>query len=302
MLHQFFKMQLLVFILVYPLIWLLSILPMRVLYFISDGIYLLLYYVIGYRKKVVRNNLILAFPEKSNEERLYIEKKSFQHFVDIFVEIIKTFTISEKEISKRFVFKNLEIVNDFYNSNKSLIIMAMHYANWEWVISLSLRDLVSHQGYVAYRKIGNKYFNNKIKASRSKFGGIMIPTSESLDLIQKNDVNNKLSIYGLLSDQSPILSKTHYWSDFMGVHVPIHTGAEMLANKYNYPVLYLHTERVKRGYYESTVEVLAEHPREFKDNEITDIFLQKIEKQIRKKPEYYFWTHNRFKHRNKNKA
>jgi len=295
-------MQLLVFILVYPLIWLLSILPMRVLYFISDGIYLLLYYVIGYRKKVVRNNLILAFPEKSNEERLYIEKKSFQHFVDIFVEIIKTFTISEKEISKRFVFKNLEIVNDFYNSNKSLIIMAMHYANWEWVISLSLRNLVSHQGYVAYRKIENKYFNNKIKASRSKFNGIMIPTSELLDLIQKNDVNNKLSIYGLLSDQSPLLRKTHYWSDFMGVHVPIHTGAEMLANKYNYPVLYLHTERVKRGYYESTVEVLAEHPREFKDNEITDIFLQKIEKQIRKKPEYYFWTHNRFKHRNKNKV
>ena len=295
-------MQLLIFILVYPFIWLLSILPMRILYLISDFLYLILYYVVGYRKKVVRHNLELVFPEKSAEERLVIEKKSFHHFVDIFMEMIKTFTISEKEISKRFVFKNLETLNYFYNNNKSLIIMAMHYANWEWVISISLRNLVSHQGYVAYKMIENKYFNKKMKASRSKFNGIMIPTSELLDLIQKNDINNKLSIYGLLSDQSPLLKKTHYWSDFLGVNVPIHTGAEMLAKKYDYPVLYLHTERVKRGYYESTVEVLAEHPREFKDYEITDIFLHKLEDQIRKEPAYYFWTHNRFKHMDKSKS
>ncbi len=302
MLYQIFKMQLLVFILVYPLIWLLSILPMKILYLLSDLIYIILYYIVGYRKKVVRNNLKLAFPEKSDQERLNIEKKSFQHFVDIFMEIIKTFTISEKEISKRFVFKNLESLNEYYNNNKSLIIMAMHYSNWEWVISISLSNLVSHQGYVAYKKITNKYFNKKIKASRSKFKGIMIPTSELLDLIQENDINSKLSIYGLLSDQSPKLGKTHYWSDFMGVKVPIHTGAEMLAKKYNYPVLYLHTKRIKRGYYEATVEVLAEYPREFKDYEITDIFLQKIEKQIRKTPEYYFWTHKRFKHKDKRKS
>jgi len=302
LLYQIFKMQLLVFILVYPLIWLLSILPMKILYLLSDLIYIILYYIVGYRKKVVRNNLKLAFPEKSDQERLNIEKKSFQHFVDIFMEIIKTFTISEKEISKRFVFKNLESLNEYYNNNKSLIIMAMHYSNWEWVISISLSNLVSHQGYVAYKKITNKYFNKKIKASRSKFKGIMIPTSELLDLIQENDINSKLSIYGLLSDQSPKLGKTHYWSDFMGVKVPIHTGAEMLAKKYNYPVLYLHTKRIKRGYYEATVEVLAEYPREFKDYEITDIFLQKIEKQIRKTPEYYFWTHKRFKHKDKRKS
>lgn len=275
---------------------------MRVLYILSDILYVLLYYVIGYRKKVVRKNLQLAFSEKSNQELLGIEKKSFHHFTDIFIEIIKTFTISEKEISKRFVFKNLEIINDLHNKNKSLVIMAMHYANWEWVISMSLSNLVQHQAYVAYKKIKNKYFNKKIKASRSKFNGIMIPTSELLELIQENDINSKLSIYGLLSDQSPKLNKTHYWSDFMGVNVPIHTGAEMLAKKYNYPVLYLHTKRIKRGYYESTVEVLAEYPREFKDYEITDIFLQKTEKQIREKPEYYFWTHKRFKHRNNNKS
>jgi len=301
LLHQIFKMQLLIFILVYPIIWLLSILPMKILYFISDGIYILLYYVIGYRKKVVRNNLKLAFPEKSEAELLEIEKKSFRHFVDVFVEMIKSFTISKKEISKRFVIKNLETVDDFYNNNKSLIIMAMHYANWEWVIRVNLYKLIRHQFYVAYKKIKNKYFNEKMKASRSKFNGIMIPTSGLVDLIQKNDINGKLSAYGLLSDQSPKLNKTHYWADFLGVNVPIHTGAEMLAKKHNYPVLYLHVERVKRGYYESTIEVLAEHPREFKDYEITDLFLQKIEKQIRKDPEYYFWTHKRFKHMGKNK-
>jgi len=290
-------MQLLVFILVYPLIWFLSILPMRVLHLISDIIYIIVYYVIGYRKKVVRNNLKLAFPEKTSEELLEIEKKSFHHFIDIFMEMIKSFTISEKEISKRFTYKNLDIVHDFYKNNNSLIMMGGHYANWEWVVNFT--NLVPHKGFAAYKKIKNKYFDNKMKSSRSKFGGTFIPTSQFLDLIEQNEKNNIVAIYGLLSDQSPKLKKTHYWSEFMGVKVPIHTGAELLAKKYNYPVIYFQTERIKRSYYESTVKVLAKNPRDYKDYEITDIFLKEIESQIRNKPEYYFWTHKRFKHKDK---
>ena len=240
-------MQLLIFLLVYPIIWILSILPMRVLHILSDLIYVILYYIIGYRKKVVRNNLKLAFPKKSNEERLQIEKKSFHHFIDIFMEMIKSFTISEKEISKRFVFKNLDELNDFYLNNKSLVLMAGHYANWEWVVNFT--NLVPYKGYAAYKKIKNKYFEKKMKSSRSKFGANFIPTSQFINLMQSNADNKEIAVYGLLSDQSPKLKKTHYWSDFMGVNVPIHTGAEMLAKKFNYPVLYFKTERIKRSYY-----------------------------------------------------
>ncbi len=287
-------MQLISFILVYPFVWLLSILPMRVLYLLSNVIYFFVYYIFGYRRKIVRNNLILAFPDKSAKERLWIEKESYSHFVDIFMEMIKSFTISQQEISRRFIFKNIDILNEYYKKDKGLIIMTGHYANWEWVVNFT--NLVPYSGYAAYKKIRNKYFDKKMKSSRTKFGANFIPTSEFLDLIQSNFDKKELAVYGLISDQSPKLSKTHYWSDFMGVYVPIHTGAEMLAKKYNYPVLYFNTERVKRGYYVSNIEVLAYDPNEFKDWEITDIFLDKLEKQIRNKPEFYFWTHKRFKH------
>jgi len=287
-------MQLLTFVLVYPLIWLLSLLPMRVLFAFSDMLYFIVYYIIGYRKKVVRLNLKLSFPEKSAQERLIIEKKTFHHFLDTFMEMIKSFTISKKEISERFQYKNIKILHDFYKKKKSLVIMAGHYANWEWVVNVN--NLVPYQGYAAYKKIKNKYFEQKVKSSRTKFGAYFIPTKDFMDLIQKHADKKDLAIYGLLSDQSPKLSKTHYWSNFMEVNVPVHTGAEMLSKKYNYPVIYFKTERIKRGYYESTIEVLAENPQDFKNYEITDMFLQKLENQIRNNPEYYFWTHNRFKH------
>jgi Kdo2-lipid IVA lauroyltransferase/acyltransferase len=287
-------MQLLSFILIYPIIWVISILPMKILYVLSDIIYIPIYYFFGYRKKVVRNNLNLAFPEKSAKELLHIEKRFYHHFVDIFMEIIKSFTISNNEISKRMVLKNPEALDDFRKNNQSIILMAGHYANWEWVSCLN--KTMKYDGYPVYKKIKNKYFDKKIRSSRNRFGTNFVATSDLLDLIQEHADNNKMAMYGLLSDQSPKLSKTHYWSKFMGVEVPIQTGSEMLAKKFNYPVIYLQTERVKRGYYESTIKILAEKPKEFKDYQITELFLRELELQLRKKPRFYFWTHKRFKH------
>ncbi len=291
-------MQFLIFILVYSLIWLLSILPMKILYFISDIIYILLYYIIGYRKKVVRNNLKLAFPEKSKEELLLIEKKTFHHFVDIFMEMIKSFTISEKEISKRFTFKNTKRINNLSTQNKGLILMTGHYANWEWA-TLYITKVINCKAYGIYKIIDNKYFDKVLKQSRSRFGSHLVPTKDIIVQMIKNNRDNINSIYGLISDQSPVLEKTYYWNKFMGINVPIHTGAEMLAKKYDYPVIYLKTERVKRGYYESTIKILTENPREFKDYQVTDLFLKELESQIKNKPEFYFWTHKRFKHMGK---
>lgn len=290
-------MQRISFLLIYPVIWLISILPLRVLYFFSDLLFIPLYYVIGYRKKVVRNNLKLSFPDKSDKELLLIEKKTFHHFIDIFMEMIKGFSISKKEMSKRIILTNPEILNEFQKQNKSVIIMAGHYANWEWICHLNL--VMDYDVFAAYKKIKNKYFDRKMKSSRTKFGAHFIATTDFKGLMEKHFKDKKRSMYGLLSDQSPKLGKIRYRSKFMGVNVPVQTGPEMLAKKYDYPVIYLITNRIKRGYYEATIKILAEKPNEYKDYEITELFSKALEKQIRNKPEFYFWTHKKFKHRAK---
>jgi len=278
----------------------LSVLPLRVLYFISDIIYVLLYQIIGYRKKVVRRNLKLSFPERSSEKLLKIEKESFHHFVDIFMEMIKSFSISKKEIAQRIIIENPELINDYIKDNKSVIVLSSHHANWEWSPYL-MDQLINCKAYAAYTKIGNKYFDKKIKSSRTKFGANFIPTREFIDMMQRNADIDRIAIYGFLGDQSPQLKKTYYWSNFMGVRVPIITGAEMLAKRFDYPVVYLQTDLVKRGYYKSKFINLAKNPKEFPDYQITDMFLDVLEKQIRENPEYYFWTHKRFKHMGKEK-
>lgn len=290
-------MNLLVYILVYPLIWLLSILPFRILYFISDCVYLLIYYIIGYRKKVVLSNLKLSFPEKSNEEIVQISKKFYSHFVDVFIEMVKSFTVSKEEVYKRYKFTNIDFFTELYKDGKSIILTGPHYANWEWIMSLD--SFVDYKGYAAYTKINNPYFNNKVLQSRAKFGTHLVETSKVISEILKNKKNNIQAMYGLLSDQSPQLKKTYYWSEFLGVKVPIHTGAEMLAKKYDMNMVYIETKKVKRGYYETTFSLITNDATKYPDYKLTDIFLEKVQKQIKAQPEFYFWTHKRFKHKDK---
>ncbi|MCF6182201.1 lipid A biosynthesis acyltransferase [Lutibacter sp.] len=290
-------MNFIVYILVYPLIWLLSILPFRILYIISDAIYVLLYYVIGYRKKVVLYNLKLAFPNKPEEEIFTIRKKFYHHFVDIFIEMIKSFTVSKEEVYKRYKYTNVELLNEMYKDGKSAILMGPHYANWEWIMSID--SFVGYKGYAAYTKVNNKYFNKKIINSREKFGTHLMQTSKIITEIQYNKKNNIQSMYGLLSDQSPQIHKTHYWRDFFGVKVPVHTGGEMLAKKYDLNVVYMNVKKIKRGYYETTFSLITTNATKYPNYELTDIFIDKVEKQVQNKPEYYFWTHKRFKHKDK---
>lgn len=272
-------------------------LPFRILYGISDVLYLLVYYVIGYRKNVVFSNLKLAFPEKSDEEIRGISKKFYRHFVDIFIEMIKSFSISEKELNKRYTYKNIDLLNELYKDGKSLILMFGHYANWEWIFGLT--QFIEYKGYAAFTKINNKYFNRKILNSRQRFGVLLKPTSKIIQEIDRNHKKNIQAIYGLLSDQSPQLSKTFYWNEFLGVKVPIHTGAEMLAKKYDINIAFAKIEKVKRGYYETTFSLITNDAPKHPEHELTNIYLEKTESQIQKNPEYYFWTHKRFKHKDK---
>ena len=290
-------MNFIVFAIAYPIIWVLSRLPMRILYIKSDFLYVLMYYVIGYRKKVVLENLKLSFPEKSDEELKKISKKFFKHLIDLIMESIKAFTISKKQISKRYTYKNAEMVNKYVKQGRSIALVGAHQANWEWSISLPL--VLNIDLYGAYTKLNNKYFEKWVRDSREKFGVIGYKTSDTVRGMQKNFNNKKQGAYILLSDQSPQPNKTYYWRDFFGIKVPIHTGAEMLSKKFDLVVINYVTRKVKRGYYETDFQLITDSPKEFKDYQITDKYTELTEKNIRLQPEFYLWSHKRFKHRNK---
>lgn len=283
----------LVFYIVYPLIWLISIMPFRVLYGISDLVFLIVYYLVGYRKKLVYNNLKTVFPEKDNKEILKMRKEFYRHFVDIFMEMIKTFSISQAELNKRFNIKNYEVLEKIYQNNKSVLVMTSHYGNWEWAVNLG--EPLQFKRFVVYARIQNKVISDKVISSRERFGIHLIEKSETSKTMLHNYKNQILSLYGFISDQSPMLHKSYYWTQFLGQRVPVLIGAESLAKKFDLAVVYMHIQKVKRGFYQATFEYITENPKEYKDYELTDKYLEICEKEIRENPIYYFWTHNRFK-------
>lgn len=290
-------MQLIAFIIVYPLIWLLSILPLRVLYVLSDGIYYVFYYIVGYRKEVVLNNLKMAFPEKSDAELKAIRKKFFKHFIDMIFESVKYLTISKKEIAKRYKYINPEVVNNILAKNKSIALVGAHLGNWEWCTSLPL--VMNATVFGSYTKLKNPYYEKVVKKTRSKYGSELIKTSETIRAMKSHFDNKVLGMYILLSDQSPQVHKTQYWRTFFGITVPVHTGAEMLAKKFDLAVVNFVAKKVKRGYYEVTFETIAENAKDFKKFEIIDQYIDLTERNISNQPEYYLWSHKRFKHKDK---
>lgn len=290
-------MQLLVFFLLYPFIWFISILPFRILYLISDIVYILIYHIIGYRKKIVRHNLAIALPQLNAKERLVIEKKSYHHLCDMFLEMIKTMSLSEKEMDKRFTFTNLETLTHMENEGKSIALMMAHYASYEWAISLNKYSSLT--SYAIYKKIANKHFDKLVKDIRLKFKALLITTSETIPTIEKNYRDKHLGLYGFASDQSPQLSKTHHWGTFMGIETPVHTGAEMLVKRFDMNVIFMKVKKIKRGYYQATFETMFDEPSTVPNYQISDEFLRRVEKQILEAPEYYLWTHKRWKHKKK---
>lgn len=290
-------MQLLAYILIYPFLWLVSILPFRLLYAFSDFLYFFIYRIFGYRTNTVKNNLDLVFPDKTDVEKKQIMKTFYHHLCDMVVESIKSMTISESEMKKRFVFTNIEEVHKMEKINKSIVMMCGHYASWEWIFIL--QSHVKHKGYGIYKRLANKYFDRLVKRIRARYNSYLITTKETIPILTKTKERGELTLNGFISDQSPKVNKAYHWNDFMGIKVPIHTGAEMLAKKLDMAVMYFSVKKIKRGYYETTFKTLAVNPNEFESYEITDIFMKLVEKQIYEAPEYYLWTHKRWKHRDK---
>lgn len=288
-------MQALVFYIIYPFIWLISLLPFKVLYLLSDVCYILIYHVLSYRKKVVFDNLNLVFPDKNDNEIETIASRFYKHLCDILFESLKSISISKKEIKKRFVPLNPEVINAIEKENQSTILMLGHYASWEWTYVIQL--FTNAKGFGVYKRLRNKYFDKLVRDIRAKFGTELIHTKEAVPKLIRSRMQGEISLSGFIADQSPKIQKNQYWSKFMGQEVPVFVGAEVLAKKFNYAVAYCKIEKIKRGYYTAQFEIITRDPQSFENFKITEDFLRRLESQINQAPEYYLWTHKRWKHR-----
>ncbi len=276
---------------IYPLLYLISLLPWFILYGISDGIYGLIYYVFGYRKEVVMKNLLIAFPDKTEKERTRIAKDFYHNLIDTFIETIKLLSVGKKEFDKRYT-SNIEIVNALYDSSVNVQLQAGHFFNWEYINWGVARD--SKIPFVAvYMPVSNKAFDKIIYNLRSRYGTILVT---ALNFKNKFDeyVTGRYAL-GLAADQNPGSPLNAHWVNFFGRITPFVTGPEKGAKLNNIPVFFGHFYKVKRGYYHIQLELLTDKPREFPDGQLTQLFASRVEAAIKLKPSNYLWSHRRWK-------
>ena len=283
--------------LITPLLIFISWLPFWLLYFISDLFYYILYYGIKYRRKIVRKNLELSKVAKSTKDLIRIEKKFYRHLTDVFFEMFKFYSISPEEMKKRFYIENPEIFYQLEKKNKSVMFMTSHYGGFEWFLSINYH--VPQLPFAVYTPLSNKSLDSLIKKFRLRHGSKLISRYKAGSYIKKQIKENKLFLYGMAADQSAQIRSITYWKEFLGVKVPVFTGSERIAKQHDIPVVFGKVVKIKRGHYKVVVDLISEFPNEYKDYQITDIYIKKLEKQIREIPEYYYWTHNRFKHKDK---
>lgn len=280
------------FYLTLPLLYFISILPFRILYIISDGLYLILYYIVGYRKHVVRINLANSFPEKSKAELTKIEKDFYHYIVDFFLETLKCLTISQSELKKRFTIENGHILDDLLKKGKNPIVTAGHYGNHE-LGNLALSFLIKYKPKGVYRPLTNEYFDKLFYNFRTKFGTILISMKDAAKEIAK--VENFNYAFFLINDQSPPSDRS-YWTTFLHQETGFFTGIERFARQYDMPVLYMGIHKVARGKYNIKVELIAEYPNALPEGELLEIHARKLERDINEYPSTWFWSHKRWKY------
>lgn len=274
-----------------------SLLPFTVLYLFSDLLYLILFYIIKYRRKVVLVNLKNAFPEKSIYELRQIEKKFYRYLADLIFETIKLITISEDEIRKRFVILNLEEITHNLDKGKSVIAISGHYGNWEMgplASALAFKNKI----LVVYKPLTDQRFDHLINTIRSRFGTIMVPMKQTLrKIIEYKDQAHLLVLVG---DQTPTREESNFFTSFLNQNTAVFLGVEKIAMKTNNPIVFFNIKRIKRGYYECLIKPLVNNPSVTKEYEITKAHTRELEKNIRFEPQYWLWSHKRWKFSPKN--
>ncbi len=273
----------------------LSFLPLGILFFFSDIIYFLTFWIVRYRRQVVRQNLLKAFPEKSIEEIKKIERQFYRHFTDFIFESIKSISISEKEVMRRTKIKNPELLDNLYKKGKNVLVLCGHYNNWEFY-ALSLPKVIKHKPYSLYQPLKNNFFDKILLNSRKRNGMKLIETRKVFSFFQEN--GNKPKLMVIVNDQSPTNHRKAYWNSFLNQETGWNIGPEKLAKKYDYVVLFGHSNKLKRGYYEVEFNTITESPEETNNDYITDKYSTLLEGIIRDKPQFWLWSHKRWKHKN----
>lgn len=283
----------LIYWLVYGGMWLFSALPFRVLYVLSDFNYLLMYHVGRYRRKVVRENLEKSFPEKTETERLQIERKFYRYLSDYMLEDLKLLHMSAEDLCQRMIYKNTEQYLELTEKYGGIIVMIPHYANYEWLIGMGSVMKPGDVPVQVYKPLKDKYLNELFKQIRSRFGGYNIPKHSTAREIIKLKREGKNMVVGLITDQWP--SGDRYWTTFMGQETAFLNGAERIAKMMNFPVFYCELTKTRRGYCEAEFKLMTEAPKETVEGEITDMFAYELEQTIRREPAYWLWSHKRWK-------
>lgn len=275
-------------------IWVLTLLPLRVLYLLSDSVYFLIYYVARYRKKVVFGNIRKSFPDKSEKEIRSIVKKFYHHLCDYFIESMYLINMSLDECNKRYTFSNVEALEKLKAQGKSVFYLTSHYGNWEWAINLDVKTPYHTIGI--YKRIHNATFDRLFQYLRSKFGcGTVLMKRTLKKIITLKRAGEQFALYSV-ADQRPGRDDLNFWTTFLNQDTPIITGSEKLAKKFDMAVVFMNVKRLKRGYYHAKFELLAEHPAEFEEGEIAEKYIRKVEEIINVDPAYWLWSHKRWRY------
>ena len=280
---------------VYFFACLFSFLPLWVHYILSDFIYLIVYKVVGYRTGIVRRNLAHSFPDKGEDELRRIERRFYRWFCDYLVETIKLITISRSQLRRRMVFKGTEFIDQAVADGQSCAVYLGHYCNWEWITSLPLWVTDKAQCGQIYHVLENNTFDQLFLMLRQRMGAVCIPMAETLRFLVKSKRENKPVVIGYISDQIPFWNNIHHWKEFLSQDTPVLTGTERLARQTGHAVFYMDVRRPRRGYYEAEIRLITREPKKLQEFELTDKYFDMLEETIRRAPEYWLWTHNRWK-------
>ncbi|MBX2960910.1 MAG: lysophospholipid acyltransferase family protein [Cyclobacteriaceae bacterium] len=281
-------MRIVFYLVVIPL----SKMPFWVLYGLSNLIYAVVYYVVGYRKSTVRTGIRNSFPEKTSQERLKTEREFYRHFADLIVESIKAFTISEEEIRSRFNHPDISLFEKYLKQGRHIAFVGGHYGNWE-LFAVSVGLSIPHQPVALYTPLQNKFMDAKMQSSRSKFGLLMRSYKQVKEMIIDPKQKPMAVIFG--ADQCPRLSQKPHWMEFLNQETGVQVGAEKFAKDFNAVVIYGLIKKVKRGHFEMEYRLITDEPQQLPWGRITELHTLELEKDIRNKPPYWLWTHKRWK-------
>ncbi len=280
----------------YGINWIITLLPLRILYIASDILFLFLYYFPSYRRKIVAENLRNSFPEKSGKEITLIGRKFYRHLADLFIETLKLTHLSNKELKKRVTINNPELINHLCDSGRDVAVVYSHYNNWEW-LSICFSLYTKYKCVGAIKPLKNKMLNKFINNNRERNNGELAPMQMIVRRIIENRSKNIRALYGFMADQTPARTLIEYYTDFLNQETPVFLGIEKIAAKYDMPVVFFDIQKVRRGYYNMTIELLFDSTKSLPKYKVTETHVKRLEQIIKEKPEYWIWTHRRWKYK-----